>query len=234
MAFIDELKTIIENVAKSTWETTDGRVVPDTMPLGNKASKLEATFLYADLEDSTDMAMYSRELTAEIYKAFLACCSKIIILRGGSVRSFDGDRIMGVFIGDWKNTNAAKAALNIKYVFQEILIPTFKNQYESFRNGTVKLNYSVGIDTSTVIVTQAGIRNNNDLVWVGRAPNIAAKLSSIRENGYNSYITKAVYDSLLPEAKTSTDGRPMWESRTWTGQPANLQSIYRSNWHWKP
>ena len=234
MPFTDDLKTTIENIAKSRWEETEGRVVPEVVGLGNKGVKLDATFLYADLEDSTDMAMNGRQKTAEVYKAFLACCSKIIILRGGSVRSFDGDRIMGVFIGNIKNTSAAKAALNIKYVFNEILLPIFKNQYEVFKNGTLKLNYSVGIDTSSVLVAQAGIRNNNDLVWVGQAPNIAAKLSTLRESGYNSYITKAVYDSMADEAKISTDGKEMWESRTWSKLPANLQSIYRSSWRWQP
>jgi hypothetical protein len=46
-----------------------------------------------------------------------------------------------------------------------------------------------------------GIRNSNDLVWVGRAPNIAAKLSSFREAGFASYITADVFAKLNDSAK---------------------------------
>lgn len=235
MTIVEEISQIIDDIVKGRWEITEGRVVPETedIGLGNKGIRLETTMLYADLADSTEMAMYNQEIAAEVYKAFLACCSKIIRLREGSIRSFDGDRVMGVFIGDRKNTDAVKTALHIKYVFDELLAPKFKAQYSAFRDGTLKLNYSVGIDTSSVLVARAGIRNNNDLVWVGQAPNIAAKLSSIREPSYKSYITKAVYDAMNDTAKVS-NGVNMWESRTWNVLPIGLQGIYRSSWHWKP
>ena len=107
--------------------------------LGNKGIELDATMLYADLADSTELAMYNRQMTAEIYKAFLACCTKLIIHREGKVRSFDGDRVMGVFIGESKNTNAVKAALHINYVFKEILVPAFHGIYSSLKDGTLQL-----------------------------------------------------------------------------------------------
>lgn len=82
-------------------------------------------------------------------------------------------------------------------------------------------------------VARAGVRNKNDLIWVGQAANVAAKLSTRRESPYNTCITADVYNYLLDEAK-STDGKNMWEPRSWTGLPSGKQSIYRSSWQWKP
>ncbi|HKS73063.1 MAG TPA: hypothetical protein VJQ82_07695, partial [Terriglobales bacterium] len=108
---------------------------------------------------------------------------------------------MGVFIGNFKNSSAAKAALKINYFFTKVLEPTFLSFYERLKDAPFKFAQSVGIDTSEIRAVRAGIRNNNDIVWVGRAPNIAAKLSSIRESGYSTYITEAVYKKLHDSAK---------------------------------
>jgi len=235
MTFLEELTDIVDKIVKTSWEVTDGRTVPSTeeIGLGNKGVRLDATFLYSDLADSTELAMHSQELAAETYKAFLACCTKIILLRGGHVRSFDGDRVMGVFVGTAKNTSAVKAALQINYVFLKALVPTFETQYQAVRDGTVKLAHCTGVDTSSVLVARAGVRNNNDLIWVGQAPNIAAKLSTIRDKPYFSCITKKVYDSMDDSVKLS-NGTNMWESRTWSVLPTGLESVYRSSWHWQP
>lgn len=84
------------------------------------------------------------------------------------------------------------------------------------------------------MVVRSGIRNNNDLVWVGRAPNVAAKLSGIRD-GYATYITKNVFDVLLDSSKYGGVARElMWESRIWSaGKPYGVETVYRSNWTWK-
>jgi hypothetical protein len=81
-------------------------------------------------------------------------------------------------------------------------------------------------------VVRAGIRNNNDLIWIGRAPNVAAKLSGLRETDYRSYISGTVYDALAPEGKTSTNGKSMWEERKWSAGP--IERIFRSSWIWTP
>jgi adenylate cyclase len=235
MAILDDLTTIVDDIAKNRWETTDGRVVPgtDDIGLGNKGTFLDATMLYADLEDSTELVSHSHVIAAEVYKAFLACCSKLILHRGGSIRSFDGDRVMGIFGGTPKNTPAVKAALHINYVFQNVLVPRFKQQYTVFNEEKLKLNYCVGIDTGKVLVARAGVRNNNDLVWSGPAANIAAKLSTVRNPPYTTYITKAVYDGMHDEVKV-TNNQTMWEAREWKALPPGHQDIYRSSWHWKP
>ncbi|MGB6659152.1 MAG: hypothetical protein WBE90_08670, partial [Xanthobacteraceae bacterium] len=60
----------------------------------------------------------------------------------------------------------------------------FDAKYAAFREGKYGLAHCTGIDTSEVLVVRAGIRNNNDLIWVGSAPNVTAKLSALREAPY--------------------------------------------------
>jgi adenylate cyclase len=101
--------------------------------------------------------------------------------------------------------------------------------YKGLESSPFKFAQSVGIDTGEIRVARAGVRVDNDLIWVGAAPNIAAKLSSIREPGFSSYMTKAVYGVLHQSAKIFNTSS-MWESRTWpSGRQYGSESIYRSS-----
>ena len=73
------------------------------------------------------------------------------------------------------------------------------------------------------------------LVWIGRAPNIAAKLSGIRE-GFATLITSSVFNMIADESKYGGNPRQlMWENLTWNiGVPFGVSSVYCSNWHWEP
>ncbi len=233
MAIADDIVSDIDGVLSDTWDIRDGQVVPETqdVALSGGGVKLEATMLYADLADSTELAMWDRRVAARICKAFLAGASRLIRHKGGQIRSFDGDRVMGVFVGKAKNTEAATCALHINWMFKEVLKPKFEAKYAKLADGTYKLAHATGVDQSDVLVVRGGIRNNNDLIWIGRAPNVAAKLSSLREEPYFSFITPEVFNPMNSSAKTSKSGKDMWERRTWTG-PVDI--VYRSNWHWKP
>src|SRR5262245_52750779 len=126
MAFADDLRKKVKEIFAAQWKTRDGNVVPEAedVGLGNDAVKLEGTVLYADLADST--AMVDKEtasFAAEVYKTYLHCASKVIENEGGVITAFDGDRVMAVFIDDYKNTSAARCALKINYAVQDIINP---------------------------------------------------------------------------------------------------------------
>ncbi len=233
MALSDDLRKEVDGVINQAWDVRDGEVVPttDKVALAGGGVKLEATMLYADLADSTEIAMWDRRVAAKLFKAFLACASRLIRAQGGELRSFDGDRVMGVFLGNSKNTSAAKCALQINWAFINLIKPKFETQYEVMRNGTYKLAHCTGVDTSEVLVVRAGIRNNNDLIWVGSSPNVAAKMSAFRDGPYFSFISGAVYDRLSPEAKV-TNNQSMWEERVWNSGP--IKRVFRSHWTWSP
>ena len=220
----------VRKIFRETWVTRNGRKVPEPkeVALGNDAVELDGTVLYADLDASTNLVdSYQPKFSAKIYKAYLNCAAKVIRSEGGIITSYDGDRIMAVFIGDLKDASAARSALKINYTVTKIINPVLKKCYP---NTNYKVRQVVGIDTSNLFVARTGIRKSNDLVWVGRAANYAAKLCSLSSN-YPSRLTKAVYNKLDNSVKYSSDRKSMWEAVTW--KDMNDMRIYRSTWRWK-
>ena len=236
MALSDDLTRDIQTFISTPWDRRDARRVPATedIALAGGAVEIEATFLYADLADSSRMAKeLDRRIAAKIIKSFLYCASKLILARGGKIVSFDGDRVMGVFYGDAKNSSAAKCALQIKWAVDKIR-EKFEASYDSVRNASFKIKHGVGVDTGTVLAVRGGIRGTNDLIWIGRAPNLAAKMSDIREHPFSTFVTAAVFNMLNSASKYGgAENELMWERRTWNFLGDNLH-IYRSSWHWKP
>lgn len=171
---------------------------------------------------------YKKEYSAEIYKTFLLTCCKVIRRNGGELISFDGDRIMGAFIGDGKNSTAAKAALNIKYAITKIVQDEHNSQYP---NTNRTIGYTVGVDTAEHYAVRTGIRGSNDLVWVGNAANLAAKLTSHNWAPYHTIITSRVYNSLNADSKFDSNGKNMWIS---AHSDEIDETVYKSSYHWKP
>lgn len=227
---LKELITEANATLRAKWETREGRKVPqaEDVALGNDAVTLDGTVLYADMADSTGLVDGFKPLfAAKIYKTYLAGTSRIIRDNGGEITAFDGDRVMAVFIGERKNTSAAKTALRINAFVTE-LNQAVKNVYP---NTAYALRQTVGIDTSNLFVARTGLRKFNDLVWVGRAANYAAKLCGLGDATYPTHITADVFAKLADEAKYGGDAHEsMWEKAIWnkTGTV-----IYRSGWTWK-
>lgn len=231
MPLKDDLDREVAEIFRSVWSNTNGSVVPDEtrLALGNSGIKLDATVLYADLSASTKLVdNYDAAFAAEIYKAFLRCAARIIRSEGGTITAYDGDRVMAIFVGESKNTIAARTALKINWTCKNIIQPALKKQYA---NSVYVLKHTVGIDTSTLLAARAGIRGANDLVWIGRAANWAAKLTTLSDD-YPTWITQAVYDRLATASKFGGGGtgQNMWEARVWTDM--GNASIYRSTWWW--
>ncbi|MCB2229944.1 adenylate/guanylate cyclase domain-containing protein [bacterium] len=228
MSLGEELSDEIGTILRERWNTRDGQKVPDTddLKLSNDAVVLDATVLYADLADSTGLVdTYKPLFAAEIYKCYLHAAARIIRSEDGAITAYDGDRIMATFIGGSKNTSAVRSALKINYAVEKIINPAIQAQYT---NTEFSLRQTIGIDTSSLHVARTGIRGSNDLVWVGRAANYAAKLCGLSAD-YPTWITAAVYNKLHESAKSS-DGKAMWEARSWTAMAG--MTIYRSNWWW--
>ncbi len=228
MALKDDLEEKVKSIFSEKWTERDGQVVPsaDDLKLSNDAVKLDGVVLYADMSESTKLVDEKKAFfAAEVYKTYLHCAAKIIRAEGGEITSYDGDRIMAVFIGDSKNTSAARAALKINYARIYIINPALEKQYPK---AAYEVKHTVGIDSSSLFIARTGIRGSNDLVWVGGAANHAAKLGSL-SNSYPSRITAEVYNCLHDDLKYS-EGKPMWEQVTWDDMD---RVIYRSTWWWR-
>lgn len=214
MTLKDDLESEVKQIFRDEWTERDGRVVPDPedLELGNDAVKLNATVLYADMADSTDLVDSNEDwFAAEVYKAYLRCAARIINNEQGTITAYDGDRVMAVYLGNSKNTSAVRSALKINYAVKKIINPLLRKQYPET---TYRLKHFVGVDTSQLFIARVGIRNDNDLVWIGRAANYAAKLCSLNDK-YSLRITGDVFDSMNESVKYD-DELLMWDEYIWT------------------
>lgn len=225
-----DLNAAVAQIFLEQWSTRQGRVVPDPedLPLNNTAVVFNrATILYADLSGSTKLVdAESWTFAAEIYKAYLHCAATIIRSEGGEIVSYDGDRVMAVFIGETQTTPAARAGLKINHAVKNVINPALRKQYST----SYEVKQVVGIDTSEIRAARTGVRGDNDLVWVGRAANYAAKLTDL-DLAERTWITKEAYDWMHESAKLSSkDKTPMWKSYKWSQM--NDHPIYGSTWTW--
>lgn len=240
--FSDRLHKSMDTLMQTVWDETTSDEVPKTadVKLVDGAVKVEAAYLYADLARSTQLQKtYLPRFAAKVIRMYLNGASQIIRQSGGHIKSFDGDRVMGVFVGGAKRNNAANAALKINWLVSESINPLVEKRLADTKT-TQKwtVSHGVGIDVGEAFIARAGVRNSggetthNDLISIGRAPNVAAKLSAMRDlNKGPSIITAEIYSYLNDSQKFSSASK----EALWTGPhrrsvgPYNLD-LYASTW----
>jgi class 3 adenylate cyclase len=238
MGLADDIKDAVADVVNADWNLRKGQVVPHTedITLKNGAVELDAVYLYSDMADSTGLARdFDRTTAAKVIRAYLDATCRVIRSCGGQIRSFDGDRVMAIFVGGSKNSDAAKCGLQINHVVQNIVRPAVEAKLPSLKTRGYVLKHCVGVASGSALVVRGGVRDHSDLVSVGRAPNVAAKLSDIR-TGYRTYITKEVFNRLNSDSKYRSDADPkvMWDGPVKVDVGGEMIEVYRSDWSWKP
>lgn len=233
MTFKNKIESAVDEIITVRWDDRDGQLVPKTgdVAFKDEAVKLEATYLYADLVDSSSLAQKVNEpVAARAIRAFLKSSVQIIRKYDGHIRSFDGDRVMGIFIGDSKNSHAARVALGINWAMINVIKPKLLARWPNLEDKW-KIRHAVGIDTGRVFIVRGGVRNNSDLVSVGEPANIAAKLSDIR-TGEASFISREVYGRLNDASKISSKGSNMWDGHSKVTIGGKDVVVYSST-YWK-
>lgn len=229
MGLKQDLEEGVAAIFRDQWSTRKGQSVPEpeNLKLSNDAVEFErATILYADLAGSTALVDSKPWwFSAEVYKTFLLCAAKIVRAEGGAITSYDGDRIMGIWVGSSQTGPAVRAALKINYAVQHIINPALASQHAS---QNYKIKQVVGIDTSAIRAARTGVRGGNDLVWVGRAANYAAKLTDL-DLDPRTWITEDAYNKLNDAEKLSS-GQSMWKRYTWNAKDGI--PIYGSTYWW--
>ena len=228
MALLNDLNKIIGDYSVQPYETTKTSIVPDTnsagLTFGNRGLVGKFAFLFVDIRNSSTLhEKYGFAKAAKIYQSFHDINVRVIEENDGSVRAFDGDRIMGVFVGDYKNSNAAKATMQIQWAIRNILNPKLKTT----------ITCGAGIDSGEILVAKVGKgrdKNNNDLVWIGKADNYASHLANEAKDSI--IISTNSYDVLSKDKKISTDGRAIWQPRVITLKSGKTVNCFESVWGW--
>jgi adenylate cyclase len=229
------IESTAHEIIYASLDVTTGYSVPKTedVVMKNGAKKIDAVYLYADLAASSDLAQKLKPFAAAaIIRAYINSASRILRNYGGEIRSFDGDRVMAIFMGTDKVDKAVRAALAINWAVSEVLKPMIAEHWSDVEK-FYKIDHGVGIDIGEALVVRGGVRDNNDLISVGAVPNVAAKLSEVRDY-YSIYITQAVRDQLDESLLKFETGSDVWiktSSQTIGGQ---YYTVYGSNAWWKP
>lgn len=95
---------------------------------------------------------------------------------------------MAIFLAPQQTSTAARCGLKIHYAVNEIVNPKLKAQYPTTE---FQVRQVVGIDKSEIRAARTGVRGD-DIVWVGRAANYAAKLTEL-DHPPRTRLTEAAY-----------------------------------------
>ncbi|MDQ0730440.1 adenylate/guanylate cyclase domain-containing protein [Arthrobacter sp. B1I2] len=230
----DIVKTV--NTSLTTTERNDGTIesVPDPAKMSySEGLYLPSTYLYADMRDSSGLVgIAPADTVARVMKAYLSVSTRIIRSNNGHIRSFDGDRVMGIYAGPDRYTRAVKSAMQIKWAMNELVQPAITKQFPSIRNNNWQLKHGCGIASGKSLLVRAGFRGNDDMISIGTAPNLAAKLSDLREHPYNTIIGGGTYKQLSREAIVHK------EENMWTG-PYDFKmggknyTYYKTSYRWR-
>lgn len=152
MARRDDLQTMVGDYLAGDYTKTKPRTVPlpEDVPLGKSAALLEATALFVDLRQSSDITnAFRRQTAAKMLKSYFHGAVKIVRAQDGVVRSFNGDGLLALFIGDERADDAVRAAMEMKWFIEEILWTRFDRYFTAdavSRGAPLKFSVGCGID----------------------------------------------------------------------------------------
>jgi class 3 adenylate cyclase len=236
MTLLETLQAKTDEHLAGQYTFTEPREIPlpEDIPLGGKAAKLEATALFIDIRQSTDLAeAFQRQTAAKMMKAYFDGAVRIIGAKGGQVRSFNGDGMLALFIGDSRRNDAVSAAMQVDWFVGQLLRPKLARYFSQNAKAlgrALDLKIGCGLDDGHIYAVRIGIRGTNDVAWIGRCTNTAAKLSNIAKGASNIMITGQVYSALKGRQKESR-GRPMWSEAQSREIGGVLRSIRSTNFH---
>jgi adenylate cyclase len=228
MALKDDLLNKVGATFREPYEVAETKTIPSTdyskLTFGNKGLVSELAFLFVDIRKSSKLhEEYGFANAAKIYQSFHDINVRVITAFDGEIRAFDGDRIMGVFSGDRKCTNAVKAAMKIRYGIDKILSPQLDKP----------LKIGLGVDFGKTLIVKVGRGrnvNNQDLIWVGEACNYASHYCQEAEQSI--IISQRTYDRMNRSCKLDGDNKNMWKYKKITLKNNDVIKVIESTYRW--
>lgn len=223
-----DIETKLSSFFKEKFDVKETAIVPSTdyskLTFGNTGLISELCFLFVDIRESSKLhEKYGFANAARIYESFHEINVRLINTNNGKVRAFDGDRIMAVFSGDHKCTNAVKTAMQINWAIRNILNTHLDKP----------LKCGLGVDYGKTLITKVGKgrdENNQDLIWVGQACNYASHYC--QEGNDSVIISTQTYNKMNESVKISSSNKNMWIERIITLKSGKQIKCYESNWGW--
>src|SRR5215203_6371657 len=219
MSLGSDLEKKVSNYLAGDYQTYEPQGVPnpEDIPLGNEAARLKATTLFIDVNQSSDIAnAFRRQTAAKMMKGYFDGAVRIINSNNGKVRSFNGDGMLAIFIGDYRSSNAVKSAMQVDWFVWNVLQPKFRRYFSNNQAAlgqALDFEIGCGLDNGEIFAVRVGIKGTNDVAWVGRCTNTSAKLASSVSSPRSIAITREVYSRMIDKHKyDSPGGRHLWSN----------------------
>jgi class 3 adenylate cyclase len=232
MSLSDDIKDMVNKFLTSKYDISDANVVPDkdSLTFGATAKKLWAAALFIDMRGSRQVLSDGTALqSCRVHKSFLHAASKCIRNRDGDLRSFNGDSVMAFFAGDDADVRAVKAAMNIKYVINEVVNPLL------VAHDLKHLNYGIGIGRGNIHAVKSGVGGeemHQDLIWIGWPVYHAFEYANKAKAPHHIWISKNVFDAIKKDdSMIRTDGKNMWVFEDQTFSFGEVR-VYETSYHW--
>jgi adenylate cyclase len=176
MAFVEDVEKTVSTYLSSDYEIRETTGIPsvEAVPFGNVVFKTQICVLYADIRKSTELLQLNGEETAgKLHKSFIYAVASVIRLRGGHIRSLNGDSILAFWPAQYKLDicTCVRAAMTAKWMVDVQLRSHFEKLFVP--------DFGIGIDWGSVYVARAGLprdSNNNDLIFMGECVNFAVRI----------------------------------------------------------
>jgi class 3 adenylate cyclase len=110
---------------------------------------------------------------------------------------------------------------------EKVLNPKADAAFPAIRNNKLTIRHCIGIDTSETWAVPAGVGNNNDLTWIGIAPEFAAQLSRIGKYPYSVYTSRACFTRLADTARETGEKNIWLKKKIKFGDETHM--VYRTN-----
>jgi adenylate cyclase len=237
---IDKVKSILYGNFTTEEVTTVPDISNSKLTFGNTGLIFEATVLYIDMRDSTEILnKHNKSTIAKIHMAYFHTIVKIATALGGEVRSFNGDSMLVFFAGTTKRmlSNAVQAAMQMKY-----MISNSKSGINNLLSTYSAVNFGIGLDDGKILCTKVGVggsSNNQDLMWIGNAVNKSTRISDLCNTPNHVGISYYVYSNLQDSVKYgylesiwgNKEKVDMWTQGSFLYNN-KYETYYYTSWHW--
>jgi adenylate cyclase len=163
----------------------------DSIRHSEKGTKTEISLFFSDIRGFTSFSeKLVPEAVVENLNKILTVQTEIIQKHGGDIDKYVGDEIVALFMGENKEQNACRAALEIQTY---ILL---------YQDELSHLAVGIGLNTGEVVLGRVGSEKRADFTVIGDHVNFAARLCSEAKGGM-VMISESTYQKIRDHAEVT-------------------------------
>lgn len=180
-------------------DITNGLTMPEISSLSiGGAKRMNAAIMFFDLQDFTaTCSKIPHERMLLMLNILISSTMEIVRNWNGEIEKNTGDGIMAIFGTETRNNfliarDAVESAMSIRYFIVNDVWSRLSAE------ALPCLNFRIGIDMGTVLISRIGIKDNNFLTVVGDAANRAFQLQELAQSN-SICIGENVFRNLNPK-----------------------------------